>query len=97
MPPNEIEAFRTKAEAKMLANARRALHSAAKTIRQDAIPDCIDRLANGLSFSRVVIANLVAIDVMDVLALAAISEEAPRLGALRDVFAPIVARLFAGP
>jgi hypothetical protein len=97
MQSGRFEAFRTKAEAKMLSHARRALHSAAKTIRQDAIPDCIDPLANRLSFSRFVIANLVAIDVTGVLALAAISGEAPRLGALRDVFAPIDARLFAGP
>jgi len=97
MQSGRFEAFRTEAEAKMLSHARRALHSAAKTIRQDAIPDCIDPLANRLSFSRFVIANLVAIDVTGVLALAAISGEAPRLGALRDVFAPIDARLFAGP
>jgi hypothetical protein len=94
---NEVEEFRKKTEAKMLAYAPRALDNETKTIRQDAIPGCIVRLANGLSFSRFVIANLVAIGLASVLALAAISGESPLLDALRDVLAQIVARFFAGP
>lgn len=81
----------------MLAHAGRSLQSDATTIRQYAIPDAIVLISHGLSFSRFVIANLVAIGVVDVLALAAISGEPPRLGALRDVLAQIIARFFAGP
>ena len=97
MSLDEVEAFRKKAEAKMLSHARRVPDNETKTIRQDAIPDCILRLSSGLSFSRFVIANLVAIGLAGVLALAAISGEPPLLDAPRDVLAQIIARFFAGP
>ena len=93
---DEVEAFRKKAEAKMLAHARRAPDNETKTIREDAVPDCILRLACGLSFSRFVIVNLVAIGLAGVLALAARSGGPPLLDAPRDVLAQIIARFFAG-
>ena len=92
----EVEAFRKKAETPMLAHARCAPVNETKTIRQDAVSDCIVRSASGLSFSRFVIANLVAIGLAGVLALTAISGKPPLLDALRDVLAQIIARFFAG-
>ena len=97
VPFGKVEAFLKRAEAKMLAHTRRFLQIDTTTIRQYAIPDCITLISHGLSFSRFVIANLVAIGVVVVLALAAISGEPPRLGALRDGLAQIIARFFAGP
>lgn len=80
----------------MLTHTHRVPQNETKTIRQDAIPDIVIRLASGLSFSRFVISNLVAIGVAGVLALAAISGEPPLLDAPRDVLAQIIARFFAG-
>jgi len=68
-----------------------------QTIRQAVISDCMEHLPRPLSFSRFLIVNLVAIGLLGVLALAAMSGEPRRLGAPYDILAQIVARLFAGP
>lgn len=95
--PDGIEALRKKAEAELQAHAMRTLHNRVETIRLEAVAEFPARTPRGLSFSRVVIANLVAIGVAGVLALAASLGEPPLLDALRDVLAQIFARFFTGP
>ncbi len=97
VPPGPIEAGWKKPKAELQAPVRRPPQSETATIRYRAVSSCMARLPHGLSLSRFVIANLMAIAVAGVLALATASGEPPLLDALRDVFAPIVARLFAGP
>jgi hypothetical protein len=97
VPPSGIEALRNKAEAELHAHAFLILHNQVETIRHEAITDQMGRMSRGLSFSRVVIANLVALGVVGVLALAATSGEPPLIDALRDVLAQLLARIFAGP
>jgi len=95
--PAAIEELRNKAEAELQAHAFRVLHNQVETIRRDAVAEQMSRMSRGLSFSRVVIANLVAIAVAAVLALLMTLGEPPLLDALRDVLAQLLARLFAGP
>lgn len=97
VPPGAIETLRNKAEAELQAHAFRLLHNQVETIRREAVAEQISRMPRGLSFSRVVIANLVAIAVATVLAVLMTSGEPPLLDALRDVLAQLLARLFAGP
>jgi hypothetical protein len=97
VPPGGIEALRNKAEAELHTHAFRILHNQVETIRHEAITEQMGRMSRGLSFSRVVIANLVALGVVGVLALAATSGEPPLIDALRDVLAQLLARFFAGP
>jgi hypothetical protein len=97
VPPGGIEALRNKAEAELHTHAFRILHNQVETIRHEAITEQMGRMSRGLSFSRVVIANLVALGVVGVLALAATSGEPPLLDALRDVLAQLLARFFTGP
>jgi len=97
VPPAGVEGLRNKAEADLQAHAFRLLHNQVETIRREAVAEQMARMSRGLSFSGVVIANLLALAVAGVVALAATTGEPPLIQALRDVLAQLVARLFAGP
>jgi hypothetical protein len=73
------------------------LHNQVELIRQQAAQEQISRMSRGLSFSRVVIANLVALAIAGVLALGATTGEHTLLDRLRDMSAQLLARLLAGP
>lgn len=94
--PAAMETLRHKAEADLHAHAFRLLHNQIETIRQQAIQEHFTRVSRGLSFSRVLIANLVAFAIIGVLALAMTSGEPSVLDQLRDGFAPLLARFLTG-
>jgi hypothetical protein len=94
--PATVEALRHKAEADLHAHAFRLLHNQIETIRHQAVQEHFTRVSRGLSFSRVLTANLVAFAIVAVLALAATSGEPSVLDRLRDGFAPLLARFLTG-
>lgn len=94
--PAAIEGLRQKAEADLHAHAFRLLHNQVETIRHQAVQEHFSRVTRGLSFSRVLIANLVALAVAAVLALLATSGEPSFLDRLRDGSAQLLARLLTG-
>lgn len=96
LPPAAVEALRQKAEAELHDHAFRLLHNQVATIRQQAVQEHLTGVSRGLSFSRVLIANLVALAIAAVLALLATSGEPSILDRLRDGSAQLLARFLTG-
>ena len=97
LPANGSESHQNRLEDEYHASSDHIYQKLICISRNKSISNCIGRIPCGLSFSRFVIANLVAIGLAGMLALAAISGQPPLLDALRDILAQTIARFFAGP
>ena len=96
LPADGSESHQSRLEDEHHANTNQISQKLIYTSRNKSILYFIGQIPRRLSFSRFVIANLVAIGLASVLALAAISGEPPLFDAPRNVLAQTIARIFAG-
>lgn len=87
-----VKALQDKAEAELAAHAIRLVHNQIETIRLQAVRDHISRMPRGLSFPRLVMANLVAFAILAVLALAATAIDPGWADRIGEISAPRLAQ-----
>ena len=87
-----VKALQDKAEAELAAHAVRLVHNQIETIRLQAVRDHISRMPRGLSFPRLVMANLVAFAILVMLALAATAIDPGWADRIGEMSAPRLAQ-----